>query len=117
MASLPVRCDQNATFSVLKLLASASGTKVMGRACWLAASTYTVSKPLTACNFDACLIEFAQDDRDVLKAARRSVHGGSVCRHRPRCGVARPGSSAWVTGWGPDTKPSRLGSCWAAIQD
>ena len=33
VASLPINCDQKGTTSVSKLLASASGTKVMRKAC------------------------------------------------------------------------------------
>ena len=40
-------------------------------------SIYMVSKSLTVCIFEACIVEFAQDCRYVLEATGGGVHGGS----------------------------------------
>ena len=62
-ASLHIGCDQKAATSVSKLLA------------WLLLHVHG-EQVVDCLHFDACLIEFAQDGRDVLEAARGSAHAG-----------------------------------------
>ena len=62
-ASLHIGCDQKAATSVSKLLA------------WLLLHVHG-EQVVDCLHFDACLIEFVQDGRDVLEAARGSAHAG-----------------------------------------